>query len=378
MFKFRSPLYRPSDTETITLDAHQLWDLQGQVSAIGKSQATIEFELDGTIITANENFLSAVGYTMDEIRGQHHRMFVEPGERERPEYRLFWERLRAGEFNSGQFKRLRKGGGYVWLQATYNPILDASGKAFKVVKYCTDITEQKEKGADHEGQVKAIGKSQAVIEFNLDGTIRVANENFLKVMGYTLEEIRGKHHRMFVDPAYAQSAEYREFWAKLGSGQYDAGQYRRIAKGGREVWLQASYNPIFDASGTLLKIVKYATDVTDQRLLMDRLSRLVTQIRAAATEVNASAIEISRGNSSLSDRVEQQAASLEETAASMEQMTSTVKQNAASAQGANELAMTARDQAEKGRLYIVLASRRGNAGNRRRQPQDRRNHRRHR
>ncbi len=355
MLKFRSPLYRASDTPTIIIDARQLWDLKGQAAAIGKSQAIVEFALDGTIIAANQNFLNVVGYTLEEIRGQHHRMFVEPGERERPEYRHFWEQLRAGEFNSGQFKRLRKGGGSVWLQATYNPILDAAGKAFKIVKYCTDVTEQKERSADSEGQLNAINKSQAVIEFNLDGTIRVANENFLKVMGYTIEEIRGKHHRMFADPAFAQSAEYREFWAKLGSGRYDAGQYRRIAKGGREVWLQASYNPIFDAGGAPVKIVKYATDVTDQRLLTDRLSRLVTQIRSSATEVNCSAIEISKGNSSLSDRVEQQAASLEETAASMEQMTSTVRQNAASAQGANEMAMAARNQAEKGRTIVSQA-----------------------
>jgi methyl-accepting chemotaxis protein len=355
MLKLRSPLYRASDTETLTIDAHHLWDLQGQAAAMGKSHATIEFELDGTIITANDNFLKAVGYSLEEIRGQHHRIFVEPGERERPAYRLFWERLRAGEFNAGQFKRMRKDGSHVWLQATYNPILDAGGHAFKVMKYCTDITEQKERGADHEGQLKAIGKSQAVIELNLDGSIRTANENFLKVMGCSLEEIRGKHHSMFVDPAFAESAEYREFWNKLGSGEYDAGQYRRMSKGGREVWLQASYNPIFDASGTLVKIVKYATDVTEQRLLMDRLSRLVTQIRTAATEVNSSAIEISKGNSSLSDRVEQQAASLEETAASMQQMTYTVKQNAANAQGANEVAAAARDQAEKGRVIVSQA-----------------------
>ena len=282
MLKFRSPLYRASDTPTIIIDAQQWCDLKGQAAAIGKSQAIVEFALDGTIIAANQNFLNVVGYTLEEIRGQHHRMFVEPGERERPVYRHFWERLRAGEFNAGQFKRLRKGGGSVWLQAAYNPILDAAGKAFKIVKYCTDVTEQKERSADSEGQLHAINKSQAVIEFNLDGTIRVANENFLKVMGYTIEEIRGKHHRMFADPAFAQSAEYREFWAKLGGGKYDAGQYRRIAKGGREVWLHASYNPIFDAGGALVKIVKYATDVTDQRLLTDRLSRLVTQIRSSA------------------------------------------------------------------------------------------------
>ena len=213
------------------MTAVELSDLRGQVQAIGRSQAVIEFALDGTIQRANENFLKAVGYSLEEIRGQHHRMFVEPVERESAAYQRFWVQLAHGEYQSGQFRRIAKGGRELWLQASYNPIFDAAGKPFKVVKYCTDVTEQKLHAADFEGQIKAIDKSQAVIEFELSGVIRNANENFLRTVGYSIDEIRGRHHRMFVDAAYAESSEYRAFWEKLGRGDYDSGVYKRVGKG---------------------------------------------------------------------------------------------------------------------------------------------------
>jgi methyl-accepting chemotaxis protein len=243
----------------------------------------------------------------------------------------------------------------VWLQATYNPILDSRGKPFKIVKYCTDITEQKFKSADWEGQLRAINRSQAVIEFDLTGIILTANENFERVMGYGLDEMRGQHHRMFVDPTTATSATYQAFWTKLGRGAYDDGQYRCLAKGGREVWVQASYNPIFDGDGRALKVVKYASDITEQKRTSLRLDQLVTQIRTATGEVSASAHEISAANASLSQRVERQAASLEETASSMEQMTATVRQNADNAAEANQLATAARGQADEGSIVVTQA-----------------------
>ena len=150
-----------------------------------------------------------------------------------------------------------------------------NGKPFKVVKYATDITEQKVRAADFEGQLAAISSAQAVIEFELDGTIRSVNDNFAQVMGYSNSEVRGKHHSMFVDPAISGAAEYRAFWAKLGRGEADAGRYRRVAKGGREVWLQASYNPILDANGRPFKVVKYATDVTEQMQMAQQLELTV-------------------------------------------------------------------------------------------------------
>ncbi|MEQ9332101.1 PAS domain S-box protein, partial [Thalassobaculum sp.] len=187
-------------------------ELKAKVDAIGRSQAMIEFGPDGVIVDANENFLTVMGYSLAEVRGRHHGMFVDPAERDSAEYRGFWDRLRRGEFQAAVFRRLAKGGREVWIQASYNPILDRNGKTRKVVKVATDITEQVYRDADYAGQVAAIGKSQAGIEFTLDGTILNANGNFLGAMGYALEEIRGKHHRMFVDPAEREGAGYREFW----------------------------------------------------------------------------------------------------------------------------------------------------------------------
>ncbi len=249
----------------VTAEKLRAADSQGQLSAISKSQAVIEFSLDGTILNANENFLRTLGYTLDEIKGRHHSLFVDDQYRNSPEYSAFWARLNRGEFDAGEYKRVGKGGREIWIQASYNPIFDMNGKPFKVVKYATDVTAQKLQYADFRGQIDAIGKSQAVIEFNLDGTILNANENFLKTLGYTLDEIKGRHHSMFVEESYRNSPQYREFWARLGRGEFDAGEYKRIAKGGREIWIQASYNPILDMNGKPFKVVKYASDVTTQK-----------------------------------------------------------------------------------------------------------------
>jgi len=341
--------------DTVAVSTTELADLRGQVTAIGRSQAVIEFALDGTILNANDNFLNAVGYTLAEIRGQHHRMFVDAAERDSPDYRRFWQELGSGQYHAGQYKRIGKRGNEIWLQASYNPILDATGRPMKVVKYCTAVTDEKMRAADFEGQIAAISKAQAVIEFELDGTIRTANNNFLRAVGYSLEEIRGKHHRLFVKPEEAATATYRQFWVKLGRGEHDAGQYARLAKGGREVWLQASYNPILDASGRPIKVVKYASDITEQKRTSDQLATLVASIRNAASEVQTSAEEISKGNSSLSQRVESQAATLEETSASMHRMTETVRRNADNARAANDLAIEARDHAERGGTVVQTA-----------------------
>lgn len=239
-------------------------ELEAQVAALHRVQAVIEFDLDGTILQANDNFLQAVGYRLDEIQGRHHAMFVEPALAQGQEYRDFWARLGRGEFDAGQYRRLGKGGREIWIQASYNPVLDGNGRPYKVVKFATDITAQMQQAADVSGQLAAINKSQAVIEFSLDGRILSANDNFLATTGYTLDEVRGQHHAMFVEPEHRQSPDYARFWEKLGRGEYDAGQYRRFGKGGREVWIQASYNPILDMNGRPFKVVKYATDITAQ------------------------------------------------------------------------------------------------------------------
>jgi len=261
----------------VSVDANHLADLEGQIAAIGKVQAIIEFTLDGTVITANDNFLNTLGYRLEEIKGQHHSMFVEPGYRASDEYRRFWEKLGRGEYDANQYKRIGKGGREVWIAASYNPIRDTAGKPYKVVKYATDITAQVQSAAESKGQLAAINRVQAVIEFTLDGRILTANDNFLNTLGYRLDEVKGQHHSMFVDAAYRASDEYRRFWEKLARGEYDANQYKRIAKGGREVWIQASYNPIFDAEGKPYKVVKYATDITAQVKLSHEMEQSVAQ-----------------------------------------------------------------------------------------------------
>jgi methyl-accepting chemotaxis protein len=268
----------------------------GKISAINRAQAVIEFNLDGTIVTANENFLKTLGYTLGEIQGKHHSMFVEQAEKDSAAYREFWAALNRGQYQAAEYKRLGKGGKEVWILASYNPVLDENGKPFGVVKFATDVTAQKLKNADLGGQIDAIGKSQAVIEFKLDGTIIHANANFLGALGYTLGEITGKHHSIFVDRSERESAAYRDFWAALNRGEFQAGEYKRIGKGGKDIWIQASYNPILDLNGKPFKVVKYASDVTQQVLVRmgnERVRGMMDSVAAGAEELNASVREIS-------------------------------------------------------------------------------------
>lgn len=268
---------------------------EAQVKAINRSQAVIEFNMDGTIITANDNFLQGMGYTLGEVKGRHHSMFVEEDERNSHAYTEFWAKLNRGEFHMGEYKRIAKGGKEVWIQASYNPILNHKGKPFKVVKFATDVTQQKMTTADFAGQIAAINKSQAVIEFNMDGTIITANENFLRPMGYALNEVKGRHHSMFVDETERTSLSYREFWAKLNRGEFHAGQFKRMARGGKEIWIQASYNPILDLNGRPFKVVKFATDVTEQIKMAREMEEILKNLQTVATateEMNTSIKEI--------------------------------------------------------------------------------------
>jgi methyl-accepting chemotaxis protein len=257
-------------------------DLLAIYQALDRVQALVEFDLDGMVISANDNFLNLFGYELDEIVGKHHRMFCDPGYAASDEYAEFWKKLGRGEFHAAEFKRLAKGGREIWLRASYNPVFDKDGKPIRVVKFATDVTASKLQIAEYEGKVRAIDRAQAVIEFELDGTVITANENFLRIFGYTLDEIVGKHHRMFCDPGYAESQEYARFWQKLGRGEYDADEFKRITKDGAEVWLQASYNPIFDMEGRPLKVVKFAADITTEvqkrSLALLEMSTPVTKI----------------------------------------------------------------------------------------------------
>ncbi|MCR6631953.1 MAG: PAS domain-containing methyl-accepting chemotaxis protein [Magnetospirillum sp.] len=316
----------------------KLTEIEAKLAALDESQAIIEFALDGTILAANTNFLNALGYQLDEIRGKHHSIFVEPAFRDSPEYERFWQKLRQGEHQIAQYKRIGKGGREVWIEASYNPLKDAAGRPYKVVKFAIDVTAQKMEFADLQGQVNAIRKSQAVISFELDGTIIDANDNFLHALGYSLAEIQGKRHEMFVDPAYRSSPAYADFWAKLRNGEYQAAQYKRIGKGGREVWIEASYNPILDLNGKPYKVVKYATDITKQVELLADLKRLIdhnfTEIDGAIGRTTEQATAAAHAASETSGNVQMVASAAEELAASVNEISQRMSQSRAASDGA--------------------------------------------
>jgi methyl-accepting chemotaxis protein len=257
-------------------------DLLAIYQALDRVQAIIEFNLDGTVVSANENFLQLLGYEADEVVGKHHRMFCDPSYAESAAYAEFWQKLGRGEYHADEFKRITKDGTEVWLQASYNPVFDEDGKPVRVVKFATDVTANKLQTAEYEGKIEAINRAQAVIEFDLEGRVITANENFLRIFGYGLDEVVGKHHRMFCDPGYAETPEYTQFWQKLGRGEYEADEFKRITKDGAEIWLQATYNPIFDMEGRPLKVVKFASDITvevqKRSLAMLEMSTPVTKI----------------------------------------------------------------------------------------------------
>jgi methyl-accepting chemotaxis protein len=362
----------------------------GMVSAINQSQAVILFSPDGNIVKANENFLSAMGYSESEIEGKHHSLFVTREYASSQEYKDFWSVLRSGEAHSGEFCRVNNKGEDVWIQASYNPILDSNGQPFKVVKFATDITVEKAKNAYFEGQLTAISKSQAVIEFDLDGVILDANSNFLSALGYTLDEVKGKHHSIFVEPAFKNSPEYAAFWEQLRKGVYASGEYKRISKLGNAVYIQASYNPILDQNGNPFRVVKYATDITGRTVAVDSIKTVMSKltegdllhnieepldgdfkvlgesinqfvdelrdtiikIHDAVETIDTASNEIATGNADLSSRTEQQASSLEETASAMEELTGTVKLNAENADQAKGLASQASDVASEGGKVI--------------------------
>ena len=494
-------------------------EMAARLEAINKVQAVIEFNMDGTVITANDNFLKTLGYTLNEIQGQHHRMFCDAAYTSSPEYQAFWAKLNRGESETGVFKQLGKGGKEAWIQASYMPMFGANEKPTNVIMFAADvtglrveledtqeelnvrkeimnvtsivseadlkgdivnvnekflqvskypkneligfghnttrhpdmpkevfkqmwatigrgqifrgvvknrakdgtpyyvdaviapfvnkktgkprkylgvrydITEQEIARQNMKGILDGVNRLYATIEFNLDGTIITANENFLKTTGYGLEEIKGQHHRMFCDPAYTSSPEYAAFWQKLNRNEADMGIYRRLGKGGKEIWIQAAYCPVTDEMGRPFKVVKFATDITAQKkaqaeleacmaeaqkalgalaegdlthvmegtyqgelekiktsvnTALATLTQTITAVREAVEAVTAGSEEITKGSEDLSQRTSEQASALEETSASMEEMTSTVKQNADNAKQANQLAIAARDTADKG------------------------------
>ncbi|MGR4862191.1 methyl-accepting chemotaxis protein [Caulobacter sp. LARHSG274] len=355
------------------------------LTALGRSLAIIEFDPSGKILTANDNFCAALGYALSEIKGRHHSLFVDPAYAASPDYRAFWAKLGRGEFDAQEYLRVGKGGAEVWIQASYNPVRNARGVVTRVVKVATVITAEKRRNAEFEGKLNAISRVQAIIEFSPEGEVLTANPNFLDTLGYGLAEIQGQHHRMFVDPAYARSADYQVFWQKLNAGEFVSAEFKRLGKNGKEVWIQASYNPIFDHKGRVTKVVKFATDVTGRVKAVDEiaagldhlahndltyrigrpvdaayekvrndfnaaagtLESTMSAISASTGSVGGGAQEIAKASSDLSRRTEQQAASLEETAAALDEITATVKRSAEGAKQAFGAASQARADAQR-------------------------------
>ncbi len=353
------------------------------LAALSKSQAIIEFDLSGKILTANENFCRALGYDLAEIVGRHHSMFVEPAVVSSQDYKAFWAKLTAGEFDQRQYKRIGKGGREIWIEASYNPVF-RRGKPVKVVKIATDITARELMAAEDAGKIDALSRAQAIIEFSPDGEVLTANENFLAALGYSLAEVQGRHHSMFCEPAYTQSADYAQFWKRLAGGDLVADEFMRLGKGGRRVFIQASYNPIFDLNGKVFKVVKFATDVTGRVENVEKLAQSLTELaegdlsqsidkpfipslerlrtdfnaaseklKKAMTLVSENAGAISSGSNEirsaaddLARRTEQQAASIEETAAALEEITTAVNDSSRRAEEAGKIVARARDHAE--------------------------------
>ena len=250
--------------DDISTDVSTQVDISGKVEAIERVQAVIEFDLHGHILRANDNFLRAFGYQERELVGQHHRLFCTDVDARAGSYGQFWENLGQGQFQSGEFRRIDKQGREVWIQASYNPILDANGRVLKVVKFATDITVAKRLSSETAGKIDAIARSQGVIEFDIRGNILTANGNFLRAVGYTMDELVGQHHSMFCDQELVQSEDYRHFWADLGEGKFKSARFHRLGKHGAAIWLQATYNPVLDSDGRVVKVVKFAMDITQQ------------------------------------------------------------------------------------------------------------------
>ncbi len=348
-------------TQTLKLEqANKEYD--AETVAIRRSNAVIEFDLDGNILTANDTFCQTVGYSLEEIKGKHHRLFVSEEEARSSGYQQMWDKLRAGEYVEDAFLQYGKGGREIWIQATYNPILDPeTKKPMKVVQYATDVTAAKQLAADHAGQIDAINKSQAVIEFDIDGNIQSANTNFLQAVGYRAEEVVGRHHSMFVSPEYKASAAYREMWAQLRRGEFLAGEFQRFGQGGREVWIQASYNPILDPSGRVFKVVKYASDITEAVRLRGQVNEVLQQVAHNATSLGSASDELEAISQHMAASAEETSAQASTVSAASEQVSKNVRTVSTGTeelvQSISEIASNAADAARVASTAVDVAER---------------------
>ena len=337
-----SPALLCEDELTQTSDpAADRFELIGKLEAVNRVQAIIEFTLKGEIITANDNFLELFGYSIDEIAGHPHRMLCEESYARSTDYSDLWNALRRGEYRAGEFLRIGKNGKRVWIQASYNPIFGEDGKPVRVIKFATDITHQKLQSAQHASIANAIEKSQAVIQFDPDGIIRTANASFLNTIGYRLEEIQGKHHRIFCEESYARSREYTQFWDDLRRGEFQSGRFQRFDKQHQPVWLFSTYNPLHDEQGRVVGVIKIASDITG-------LVEMEEAIRKVAVELDSRTEDISKRSSNVAQGAQALGATTEEMNASMEELTASIHSIAQNVKHADALARGARGEADSG------------------------------
>ncbi|MFI0395175.1 methyl-accepting chemotaxis protein [Paracoccus jiaweipingae] len=368
-------------------------DLVQAMTAIEEVQCILRLDLNGRITAVNDNYLRLSGYARDELMGRDVSMLSDPSQPNPARSEAFWNALKRGEPQTGDFKRINKSGQTFYINALYTPVCDASGQVTEVVAFAVDITQAKRQALDAQAKLQAMSQSQAMIEFTPDGTILDANENFLRTMGYRLDDIKGHHHRMFVDPDEQRSADYQAFWAALARGEAHGGDFRRIGKGGRTVWIFGYYSPVRDDMNNVVKVVKYASDVTARvdavreltaglqalaggqlrhRIsdkvqgefveLRDSFNKsltvfadLVAQIRSRAGIMKSEATEISRGAQDLAHRGESQAAALEETAAAVEEISGNITMTSESAQQADGAARDAQQVVLRGAEIVGKA-----------------------
>lgn len=318
-----------------------------RLDAIDEAYAVIEFDTDGNILSANRNFLEAMGYSEQEVVGHHHSMFLTEDYSNSSEYKTFWNNLRAGQMQAAEFRRFGKNGREVWIEATYCPVKRSNGSVERVMKLATDVTRKRLRRFDFESQITAINESQCVIEFDLKGTILKANQNFLDFMGYREDQIVGEHHSRLCDPDFAHSDSYKAFWAKLGSGEFQAGEYQRYTRSGREVWLQASYNPVFDLNGKPFKVVKVATDITEIAQRRKARESAQTEIYSGLQNVSAAVIQSNSQASAAVEDANGTATNVQSVAAGAEELAASFAEISRSASEALMIAREAVTESER-------------------------------